>query len=746
MAASNAKHRVWEFGLFHLDEFERLLLHDGQPIGLTPKVFDTLIALIEHSGHLVAKEELMGKLWPDTFVEEGALTRNISDLRKALGEEQYVETVPKRGYRFVAPVREVDDRTTLIVEKTTEAHLVIEQEEESTPGDTETVPLASYLRSGNRTQRILTSPAAIVVAGVFIIGGALGLRELLSSKASPDGSHRAFQTTQLSRFTTSGNILAAAISPDGKYVATAQDEGGSQSLWICQVAANTSSVRLVAPAQVDYWGLTFSNDSNFIYYVSWVRNESDAVLYQLPVLGGTPRRLPTTIDTPISFSPAGDRFAYVTSSSSKGESYVKLADADGGGVQTLARRLKPGFFTAYPGGPAWSPDGRFIAYAASGSVENDIGRARVFVANVEDKQERQLTPQSWMDVGRVAWMGDRSGLVISAQEQMDAPRQLWFVSYPEGKARRITNDLHEYDSLSLTADARTLAAVQAEKTFSISVTPSGDLGRVSPDLSSVREIFSEVGIGRERAMWTPDNRMVYCSRAGGNWDIWSMNKDGSDQKQLTVDSHNDLFPTVSSDGRYIYFASDRAGALNIWRMENDGSNPLQLTRGINQTLPAVTPDGQWVIYQQGLGLDEPSIWRVPAVGGEPEQLTNSLTLRPAVSPDGRLLAYVYLDEKEWGVAVVAFEGGEATKKFPFPPTVSSRFFRWTPDGQALAHIANERGASNIWLQPLNGDPPKQLTNFQAGQLFSFTWSPDGQWLAYMRHTATSDVVLLKDFK
>ena len=126
MAVSKPKRRAWEFGPFCLDEAERVLLRDGAVVPLTPKVFDTLVALVERSGHLVEKEELIERLWPDSFVEEGTLTRNISDLRKALGGEKYIETVPKRGYRFVAHVRELDyTNTALIVEKTTEAHLVI---------------------------------------------------------------------------------------------------------------------------------------------------------------------------------------------------------------------------------------------------------------------------------------------------------------------------------------------------------------------------------------------------------------------------------------------------------------------------------------------------------------------------------------------------------------------------------------------------------------------------------------------
>lgn len=130
MQADTSKARVWEFGPFRLDESERLLLRDGAPVPLTPKVFDTLVALVERSGHLIDKEELVEKLWPDTFVEVGTLTRNVSDLRKALGEENYVETVPKRGYRFVAPVTEIDDGcgAAVVLEVTTGANPLVDPE------------------------------------------------------------------------------------------------------------------------------------------------------------------------------------------------------------------------------------------------------------------------------------------------------------------------------------------------------------------------------------------------------------------------------------------------------------------------------------------------------------------------------------------------------------------------------------------------------------------------------------------
>src|SRR5688500_5848271 len=102
--------RSYEFGRFRLNTAERVLLREGELVSLTPKVFDILLTLVENSGQVVSKEDLMKRVWPDTFVEEGNLTQNISLLRKALGETpggvQFIETVPRRGYRFVAVTSE----------------------------------------------------------------------------------------------------------------------------------------------------------------------------------------------------------------------------------------------------------------------------------------------------------------------------------------------------------------------------------------------------------------------------------------------------------------------------------------------------------------------------------------------------------------------------------------------------------------------------------------------------------------
>ena len=121
---------IYSFGAFRVDGHERLLFKADREIPLTPKVFDTLLALIENSSHVLTKKELMQKVWPDSFVEENNLAQNISLLRKALGES-FIQTIPKRGYRFVADVRITgDDTETLIVRERTRARIVVERDDD----------------------------------------------------------------------------------------------------------------------------------------------------------------------------------------------------------------------------------------------------------------------------------------------------------------------------------------------------------------------------------------------------------------------------------------------------------------------------------------------------------------------------------------------------------------------------------------------------------------------------------------
>ena len=182
-------------------------------------------------------------------------------------------------------------------------------------------------------------------------------------------------------------------------------------------------------------------------------------------------------------------------------------------------------------------------------------------------------------------------------------------------------------------------------------------------------------------------------------------------------------------------------------MDIDGGNAKLLTDspGLNAT---ISPDGKWVAYTT-FGPGGFSIWKVSIDGGEPVQITNEYSLAPAISPDGKLIACYYLDERTLTtkIALIPFAGGEPVKIFESQPIDAGTYpVRWTHDGRALTYIVNRGGVSNIWIQPLDGSSPTQLTDFKSDRIFSFDWSRDGKWLALSRGPEQRDVVLVSDFK
>ncbi|MDQ3253007.1 MAG: DUF5050 domain-containing protein, partial [Acidobacteriota bacterium] len=341
---------------------------------------------------------------------------------------------------------------------------------------------------------------------------------------------------------------------------------------------------------------------------------------------------------------------------------------------------------------------------------------------------------------QVAWLSDGSGLAIVAleEETLLTSTELWHLSYPSGEARRITNDLNRYSDVSLTSDSGALVTVQTNLASSIWVVPRGDASRA-------RQITSGTLDGIGGLSWTPDGRIVYGSNASAKRDIWMMDVDGSNRRQLTHDGHN-CCPIVSPDGRYIVFTSHRAGKRNIWRMDVDGGNPKQLTDGKGNAHPYPSPDGRWVVYVTW-DFGRASLWKVPIDGGDPVQLIDVVANFPVISPDGKQIACYYWDEQanpRYGVMVFPFEGAQPTKRFKINANTYGSLLHWTPDGRALLYIDNH--LANIWSQPVDGGKPMQLTNLQGDQTFRFDYSPDGKWLALARGRMSDDVIMISDFR
>jgi eukaryotic-like serine/threonine-protein kinase len=762
---------LYEFARFRLDATERTLTRDGVPVPLAPKVFDTLLVLVRNSGLVLEKEELLRAIWPDSFVEESNLAQNISQLRKALGEgsvePRLIETIPKRGYRFVAEVRKVEScvpefaaarrgESDLFISGPAEVEIRAEAREESDPeaenGIEDDRSLNEPLHRGSAPplaalparERTLVAPrrrAALLALLAALLATAALAGYFIYKRQS--ASTVTFQKMRMTKLTSSGKARLPALSPDGKYVAYVQDDAGKRSLWVRQVAA-TSSMQIVAPAEVTYQGVTFSPDGNFVYYVLQEKGQNPGLvystLYRVAFLGGTPDKVLFDVDSSVTFSPDGRQFAFLRFFPAEKEGAVMVANADGSGERKLSVRRRPQWYS--PVGPSWSPDGKHIACAVGDRGTHGAG-AGVALVSAADGTEQPLGSQDLAWIGQVAWLGDGSGVAVNAWHKETAAYadQVWLLSYPGGSLSRMTNDLLSYNGLSAARTGSAMVTARSDRVMRLWVVTGGDSEGAVPAGASLSDNYSEqLGLN-----WPTDGRLLYASHGGGNLDVWAMDADGSNPKQLTLDPHTDVSPVGTPDGRYVVFVSERAGTTNIWRADADGANPKQLTKGRNEGHPSVSPDGRWVVYTSRPG-DEPQLWKVSIEGGEPVKLSNKVLSMPRVSPDGKLIACYYRDEQlKVHIALLPFEGGDEVKtlKMQFPAWGA---MEWTPDGGSLSYIRNAEGVSNIWAQPIDGDEPRQLTHFKTDQIFRFAWSPDGERLACERGATLNDIVLISDFK
>ena len=559
--------------------------------------------------------------------------------------------------------------------------------------------------------------------------------------ASGTRSVESITNMRIARLTTTGRVDEAVISPDGKYIVHVAAQNGLQSLRVRQVNTN-SDVEIVPPSDVRYDKLVFSPDGDFIYYVATDRDSVTSNLYAIPALGGSARKLISNVTSAVTLSPDGQNVAFIRNMADVGEDVVVVAGTNGGNERKIAVRKLPNFF----GSLTWSPKGNSLVCAAGSFVP--VYNLRLIEIPLDDPKEKQLGDQSWSSMAEIVWVPDSSGLVFTASDP-DSPgldsKQLWFVRYPEGEVRRITNDLNNYHGVSVTSDSNRLVTLQSASTCNLWVADNSDWNQPTQVT-----VGSRVD-GRNGVAYMTGGQVVYSSTVSGHMDLWVMNADGSNQRQLTANSRNNTQPVITRDGRYVVFSSDRSGTANIWRVDMDGTNPRQLTSGSGEGHPNCTPDGKWVVYTL-LGAGKPTVWRVSIEGGAPEQIIGGYASTPTVSPDGESMACFYREQPNARMKIGLFSknGGRPIRTFDMGAISvldsASSSLRWTADGRALTYVLTAGDVSNLWSQPVTGEPAKQLTRFKSSRIFSFDWSQDGKQLILSRGTLTSDVVLISNFR
>jgi eukaryotic-like serine/threonine-protein kinase len=592
-----------------------------------------------------------------------------------------------------------------------------------------TTSSAEYLVSEIKRHKIKVAIATLI-ALLLIAGASIGLFQLLVSDEKR--SALSFDNVQFRRLTNLGTVPWGAISPDGKYVAYAvRDEKGG-SYWLKQIG--TESTRLVFPptGPVELWGLSFSPDSNYFYYlIEDTTNRMGGILYRVPVLGGEPRRMMSNLG---SFTISPDGRQILLTRLLKDEKGNQLgwftADIDGANERFVQSR---------PAGSSariiWSPDGESLV-VFDREEGNDGPVWNLSEVSIADGKEKPILTKSRQPLSGAMWLPDRSGLLLLAPDEAAGVDQIWHLSYPDLRVRRVTRDLNHYRVLSVTADGKSMVAAQASLNAAIWSLPLAAPAQAEQITAGISSIGA--------ATMTPDKKIVYSLAANGAEDLWEMAADGSQARQLTFNSGRNSQPSVSADGRYIVFTSTRSGRPQIWRIDRDGSNPVQLSYGKVDRSPSCSPVGPWVAFvSQTSG--EWAVWKVPLAGGEAIRLSGSVETCPVISPNGQMVAYEYLDEttRRIKLAVQPLEGGPVTT---IGDSDSQGSIRWSRDGKALAYVSNKEGRTDIWAQPLTGGAPKKLTDFKAERIFSFDWSPDGKQLICTRGRASSDLVLISNFK
>jgi eukaryotic-like serine/threonine-protein kinase len=480
--------------------------------------------------------------------------------------------------------------------------------------------------------------------------------------------------------------------------------------------------------------------------------QSVGILYQVPVLGGTPRQVIRGVDSPISFAHDGMHFVFVRQSSLQHTTSLVLENVEGSDERTLVTRTFPRLFTGQ--GAAWSPDGKRIAVRASESLEAQ--NMYVETVDVNSGRESRLGIGSYPGPGRIAWLQNSSGIILlSSASGPSLNAQLWQVSYPDGEARRITNDLNLYTDVSITADGSAIVAVQSAIFANLWVAPAADITASS----SAKQITS--GLGRADGFlglsWTPDGRILYAYFDRGESRLATISPNGSQSADLPLGHGFYNAPSACGDGHAIVFGGLIPGKEgSIWRADSDGGNLHQLARGSSAAYPVCPPNAKVVLYTDFI-KEEPYLWQVSIDGDKPVRLSDEPLAFCAISPDGRSVASIRtVATKPRQIAILNIDGGPTRARFELAPDFfmvgeGGTPLAWAPGGRSVNYVANKKGVSNLWAQPIDlSNPsskaePKQLTNFTSDVIYGFSWSFDGMQLALSRGRVSSDAVLISHF-
>ena len=671
----------------------------------------------------------MDKIWADSFVEESNLTFNIRQLRKILGDDahdpKYIKTVRRHGYRFIAEVRRISPETP------TETANPLEETE---PAIHRSHEFAATAAASAQTQSKKAFSAKLPLAGLIllVLAGLFGAW-YFKNKTFQTGAPILTAPFAAEKLSTNGKVVLARLSPDGKNVVYVNGRGGErQSVWLRQLE-NGSNTEIIPPSDDLYFGINFSPGGDTLYFVRAPRSTGGAPnIFRVSIFGGIPQKIVNETEGWTSLSPDGARISFVRCPRLD-EEFCSLwtADAaDGKNERKLVSRPKP--FRI--GDNKFSPDGRTIAFAA-GQSENsgtDFGLAEV---DLETGKERELTSEKFFNIKNLAWLPDRSGWLLTASRTPNISTRIWQVSARDGKAVPLTKDSESYGVLSIDKDATKLVSTQIKQDFQMR------LCRI--ENPNACKVLADAG----GATIASDGKIYFPSIMAGSTEMWSINPDGSNPRQLTNNKADISAPVVSRDGASIYFGSNRTGAAHVWRMSPDGAEQTQVTTEVGGYPQGVSPDGEWIYYLHGINR---TLWRVSANGGTEQMVLNKAKSFYAISPDGTRAAFSETQGDRRVLAIASLADGQIIKTFNLAGEKTYlRSVVWQPDGKSLLYVTSNTFHEEVtlWRQALDAETPVQLANLGNDELRNvLSVSPDGKAFTIVQGKWTHDAVLLHGLK
>ncbi|MFZ0803929.1 MAG: protein kinase [Terriglobales bacterium] len=597
------------------------------------------------------------------------------------------------------------------------------------------------MAEARRHKRPLIVTAGLVVA--LVVAAAFGAYKFLN-KSAPAIDTRNISIRPL---TEHGQAVGfAAISGDGRLVAYGRREG-ERSLRVKQIV--TGSEVIVVPPQTGFFGsgATFTPDGNYLFYAHGdPTNGNNSNLYVVPALGGASRQIVSDTHSAVAFSPDGKRMVYRRTIQDKGEDQLLTANADGSDEKIIFRHESG--TNGFNCDPSWSTSDLIAVAVFQLGSKNTL--ASILVLTPDGKLVKNIPLP--MFVISLTWLPDSSGLLFVGGEKSTGLRnQIWFQPYPSGDPFKISNDLSEYYSLSVTADGKSFVTTQARRAAAIYVANSPAVLTDKIDWK-LTQVSSEQATGYSLS-WMAAGKLLQQDAA---YHIYVTAGDGSGRTRLLEDGSLAFGPRACGPGDVMVVSRVlENNVANLWRLNVATGELKQLTFGKDDESPSCTLDGKWMVHSGFAVADNVEhIFKVSTDGGEPVELAKGRVFSPVVSPDGTLVAYARTDGQGASAkskfVVQKLEGGTPVQEIDVPSTYNWSLLRWAPDGHALTYVRNTTGnTQNVYMQPLSGGAPVQLTHFDSepALVAAYAWSHDGKKIAITRARYNdTDVVMFSGFR